>query len=144
MSDFEEVEFDALAMETFEKELKTDVINGLVKEIHKANVEAGWWKDAVTGKDLRDDPHVIATKLLLVVSEISEATEAYRKGLNDDKLIHRSGIEVELADAVIRIMDLCGVLKLDLGGAIEEKRTYNSSRQDHKIENRAKQGGKKF
>ena len=144
MSDFEEVEYNALAMETFEKELKTDVINGLVKDIHKANVEAGWWKDAVTGKDLRDDPYVIATKLLLVVSEISEATEAYRKGLNDDKLIHRPGIEVELADAVIRIMDLCGVLKLDLGGAIEEKRTYNSSRQDHKIENRAKQGGKKF
>lgn len=27
---------------------------------------------------------------------------------------------------------------MDLGGAIEEKRAYNKSREDHKIENRMK------
>jgi NTP pyrophosphatase (non-canonical NTP hydrolase) len=53
-------------------------------------------------------------------------------------------LEVELADTVIRIADLCGGLKLDLAGAILEKLEYNAKREDHKIENRKKEGGKKI
>ena len=53
-------------------------------------------------------------------------------------------VEVELADAVIRILDLSGKLDLDLMGAIKEKMEYNSTRADHKRENRNKEGGKKF
>jgi NTP pyrophosphatase (non-canonical NTP hydrolase) len=53
-------------------------------------------------------------------------------------------IEVELADAVIRIADLCGSMGLDLGGAITEKMEYNAKREDHKIENRKLDNGKKF
>ena len=37
-------------------------------------------------------------------------------------------VEVELADAVIRIADLAGALGLDLGGAIAEKLEYNRNR----------------
>ena len=70
--------------------------------------------------------------------------EGARKDLMDDKLPHRKMVEVELADAVIRIADLCGHLELDLGGAIIEKINYNKTRADHKPENRAKEGGKKF
>lgn len=81
---------------------------------------------------------------MLIVSEIAEAMEGHRKGLMDDKLPHRKMIEVELADAVIRICDLCGALGLDLQGAIEEKLAYNKERPDHKIENRLKPGGKSF
>jgi len=120
------------------------MINELVKDIHSKNLEAGWWNDPETGKDLRQDPYVIGTKLLLVVSEISEATEGFRKGLQDDKLPDRSMIEVELADAIIRIFDLAGCLNLDLEGAIEEKRKFNSIRKDHKVEERVKKNGKKF
>lgn len=87
---------------------------------------------------------MIATKLALVTCEIAEAIEAFRKDLMDDHLPHRKGIECELADAVIRIMDLIGVLGLDLGGAIMEKDRYNQTRMDHKIEERAKKNGKKF
>lgn len=87
---------------------------------------------------------LVAEKLCLSHSELSEAMEGYRKGLQDDHLPHRSMLEVELADAVIRIADLAGALGLDLGGAIAEKLQYNQSREDHKPENRAKEGGKAF
>jgi hypothetical protein len=70
--------------------------------------------------------------------------EGYRKGLMDDKLPHRKMIEVELADAVIRCFDLAGALGLDLAGAMAEKLAYNAMRADHKPENRAAEGGKKF
>ena len=62
----------------------------------------------------------------------------------DDKLPHRKMVEVELADAVIRIFDLAGAMEMDLGGALVEKLVYNTSREDHKKENREAAGGKKF
>ncbi len=101
-----------------------------------ASVEAGWWKDVNDG--------TIPTKLCLIHSEISEAMEGYRKDLMDDKLPHRKAIEVELADAIIRIADLAGYLMLDVGGAIDEKMAYNAVREDHKLENRMAEHGKKF
>jgi NTP pyrophosphatase (non-canonical NTP hydrolase) len=82
--------------------------------------------------------------LCLIHSEISEALEGHRKNLMDDKLQHRKSIEVELADALIRIADLAGYLSLDLGGAVVEKLVYNESRADHKLANRIQDGGKKF
>jgi len=87
---------------------------------------------------------IVAEKLCLSHSEVSEAMEGYRKGLQDDHLTHRQMIEVELSDAAIRIFDLAGALGLDLGGAIAEKLEYNQQRADHKPENRAKEGGKAF
>jgi NTP pyrophosphatase (non-canonical NTP hydrolase) len=134
--------------EEFENHLRKqnmkENINKLVKDIHTKNIEAGWWNDPSTGESLLDNPYVIATKLLLIISEISEATEGYRKDLMDDKLTHRSAVETELADAAIRLFDIAGALNIDLGGAIEEKRAFNAIRSDHKIENRVKKGGKKF
>jgi NTP pyrophosphatase (non-canonical NTP hydrolase) len=62
----------------------------------------------------------------------------------DDHLPLRSMLEVELADAVIRIADLAGALDLDLGGAIAEKLAYNAKRADHNPENRAAAGGKAY
>lgn len=122
-------------------------INELVKEIHEANVEAGWWNDTKTGDGLLKDSFssfVIGTKIMLVVTELSEAIEGYRKDLMDDKLPHRKMVEVELADAMIRIMDIAGALEMDLEGAISEKCQFNLHRSDHKVENRIKTNGKKF
>ena len=62
----------------------------------------------------------------------------------DDHLTHRKMFEVELADAIIRIFDTAEGMGLDLGGAFEEKMTYNANRQDHKIEHRRANGGKKY
>lgn len=115
----------------------------LINICHGASTKSGWWTDLETGEDLRD-PKLIPERLCLIHSEISEAMEAHRKDLKDDKLPHRSGIEVELADGVIRICDLAGAFNLDLGGAIFEKIEYNANRADHKIENRKAPGGKTY
>lgn len=124
---------------------KTDayLINVMVEEIHQDNVKAGWWTFA-NGDDIRNNPYTFSNKLALVHSELSEALEADRKGLMDDKLPHRPGTAVELADAVIRIFDLAGAYKLDLGHALVEKLAFNAKREDHKRENREAIGGKSY
>lgn len=126
----------------------------LQEACHGAARRAGWWTDTYTGQDLtyayepiqpgHKPPRNIGEMLCLIHSEISEAMEGARKGLMDDKLPTRTMLEVELADAVIRIFDMAGGLHLDLGGAIAEKLAYNASRADHKPENRIKPGGKAF
>ena len=112
-------------------------MNDLAKKIFEANKAVGWWPDNVED---RNKPEMIA----LMHSELSEALEALRKDLNDDHLPHRKGVEVELADTVIRILDFCGAYGYDIEGAINEKLQYNSKREDHKLKNRYENGGKKF
>lgn len=109
----------------------------LVVHSHAEAKSAGWWE----GKE----PHQhFPTAIALIHSEVSEALEGHRKNLMDDYLPSRPMVEVELADALIRICDLAGAMKLDLGGAIYEKLAYNRSRADHKKENRGKAGGKAY
>ena len=121
----------------------------LQETCHAIAKNSGWWTDLATGNDLtgnypKDVKINIAEKLCLIHSEISEAMEGMRKNLKDDHLPDRYALEVELADAAIRIFDLAGGLNLDLAGAIAEKLEYNANREDHKIENRTKDGGKAF
>jgi hypothetical protein len=92
---------------------------------HGAAVASGWWNDLTTGVKLTVD---VPQKLMLTVSELAEGMEGHRKNLMDDKLPHRKMLEVELADAAIRIFDLAGALDFDLGGAIAEKMAFNSKR----------------
>lgn len=132
-------------------------VNSLATICHRLSLKSGWWNHQPTGLDLKqiiNSPEdeiqkllasaIVAQKICLSHSELSEAMEGHRKGLMDDKLPHRLMIEVELADAVIRIADLAGALNLDLGGAISEKLAFNQTRPDHKPENRAKEGGKSY
>lgn len=127
----------------------------LVEACHTASVKAGWWGELEQTGDLPYDVSevrsgnrfgkaLVAQKLCLIHSEVSEAMEGHRKGLPDDKLPHRPMAEVELADAVIRICDLAGAMGYDLGGAIAEKLAFNAQREDHKPEARRAAGGKAY
>ena len=98
-----------------------------------------WWTPETLA-----NPMCFSQKLCLIHSEISEAMEGDRKSLMDDHLPHRPMREVELADALIRIFDLAGAFGIDVAGALVEKLEYNAQRADHKLENRAKVGGKAY
>jgi len=72
-------------------------------------------------------------RLALVHSEVSEALEEYRDGsLPADvywkESLKPEGVPIELADTVIRILDLCEAYGIDLEYAIEEKMKFNETR----------------
>lgn len=114
-------------------------LNDLSQQVHTANIK--WWQNPETGKPI---PRNKGELLALIHSEISEALEGERKDLMDDKLPHRKMAEVELVDAIIRILDYAGAYGYDLQGAFDEKMAFNATREDHTHEARRIAGGKQF
>ncbi len=122
---------------------------------HALMLERGWWSDLETGADERWDytevldgvktegPKTVATMLANIHGEVSEAWEAHRQRLHDDKLHHMPGLAVELADAIFRIVDTAGGIKLPLAQAYADKFMFNAARPDHSRKARAAAGGKK-
>ncbi|UGL61590.1 hypothetical protein QE346_gp138 [Pseudomonas phage phipa10] len=127
--------------ELFERESVFEFVSGFNKMMTGLEVvNRKWNTDLVTGEPIkRDALHM----LMLVTTEIAEAAEGVRKDLMDNHLPERKMEEVELADAIIRIMDYANVRGLDVAGAIIEKIEYNMTRADHKREARLAEGGKK-
>jgi NTP pyrophosphatase (non-canonical NTP hydrolase) len=115
-------------------------INELSKQIHETARSKGFWdNDRNTGE-----------MLMLIVSEISEAMEADRKdhysdwvdalppfmtNIPDDQYKDiferevKNTFEDELADAVIRILDLAYSRGIDLEWHIKAKMRYNATRE---------------
>lgn len=113
-------------------------LNALASRVHAGNYR--WWHDR-NGQRLERNRGEL---LMLVVSEIAEAMGGERRDLMDDHLPHRKMAEVELADAMIRILDYAAGFGYDLHGAVEEKLAYNARRADHTHEHREGEGGKKW
>lgn len=125
--------------------MKTN-FNVLAKQVHETNVTRGFWEGGLEAKN-------IGEVLMLIVSEVSEALEADRKNyytkgniinaLPDDlenisdrlyfkqefEVAVKNSFEDELADVIIRVMDLCGAMNIDIDWHIEQKMKYNSLRE---------------
>lgn len=109
---------------------------------HAAAVASGRWTSPEWPYCAPADRNV-GSLLMLIVTEIAEAMEGHRKNLKDDKLPDRDMLEVELADAVIRIFDLAGACGYDLEDIILRKLAFNLKREDHTLEHRAGENGKR-
>lgn len=108
---------------------------------HGIALARGWHHDSETGEVLPSDvPRYIA----LMHSELSEMLEADRKSLMDDKLRNRAGVEVELADLIIRALDTAAKIGADVPGAFMDKSYFNYGREDHSDEARAGDHGKRY
>lgn len=98
-------------------------LNEIVELAHGNACDKGW----------HDEPRKFGELLLLCHSELSEAAEEYRNGRRIGQIYYSEngkpeGIPIELADAIIRIADLCGYYGIDLEQAVAEKMEYNRKR----------------
>lgn len=106
-------------------------IADLIHLSHRNAVDKGFYSGRLADRS-------VGELLALVHSEISEALEDWRNsdGSQEDLQTIKideggkpEGFAIELADAVIRILDLCGRYKINLGRAIVRKMIYNRTRE---------------
>ena len=96
-----------------------DFFGNVSRIVHNNAVAHGWW----------EEPREDGTLIALIMSEAAEALEALRKGNGPDEHCPQfSGAEVELADVIIRIMDMAEARGWDVAGAIVAKHEFNKTR----------------
>jgi len=110
-------------------------LNESAKIILRNNIEKGF----------NNPNYNIGELLMLITSELGEALESHRKGKFSDwnsyqkdisvcgelesfKLHIKDSFEDEIADAIIRLLDLVGRLDIDIEKHINEKVMFNKSR----------------
>lgn len=118
------------------KVLDTDILSMMQDEVYEVNAENGWF----------DDQRTFGDEMMLLVTEVAEAMEAFRDfgfkqfyrrpdGEFDDSPVSDSGapnkpegVASEIADVLIRVLDTCHRHDIDLFKAFREKLNYNITR----------------
>lgn len=119
-------------------------LDDLTQEVYKTAVDKGWW----------DNPRTMTELLMLVVTECAEGveevrnnhepTEVYFNGTahsavsyprggsllfdRDGVAIKPEGLPIELADIIIRVLDIAGHHHIDIEEAMTLKMAYNATR----------------
>lgn len=110
-------------------------LNEMGRQFNELAREKGWYEPGKEKTFLED--------MMLVVSEISEAVEDYRAGLPLNETQYKfktpadevdgtpkpNGIPSELADAVIRILEVAYNHGIDMDKAVREKHEFNKTRE---------------
>ncbi len=92
-------------------EIKGKSLNELSALCHSIAVEKGFWAQERN----------IGEALMLIVTELAEAMEAHR-------VQDQANFKEEIADTFIRLLDLCGGLKIDIEDEIAKKSSKNKTR----------------
>ena len=123
------------------------MLNELAIEINKLVRDKGFWQnmhDVNSFLELHErslnkntikatKDAFIAQKIALVGTELSEAVEAMRKQGYEDNgygIGVKDSFADEIADTIIRLLDLCGELEIDIDTQIEWKMAHNRGRAE--------------
>jgi NTP pyrophosphatase (non-canonical NTP hydrolase) len=139
--------------------METKNLNQMANEIHANAVEHGFYNDECNAYAKTWNINIVvkalksaffAQKIALIHSELSEALEAHRKGnfvqspelewalstadeshLFDEHFPEKikNTVEDELADVIIRVLDLCGYLDINIQAHVDLKMKYNRRRE---------------
>jgi len=100
-------------------------IQDVQREVHKTACEKGWW----------DKPRDVGELLANVHAEVSESWEEYRRPDHDLGLVYYrhdslkpEGFPVELADIIIRVLDIADHYNINMAHVINTKMRYNRTR----------------
>lgn len=133
--------------------LYAKTLNNMRDMVHRLAVEKGWWEPDSINRQANEPPESAKTfteAIMLVVTECAEAVEEFRDGKEPAYTYHAvnppngvivnpkpEGIPIELADIIIRVLDIAGQWNIDIGTALVDKHAYNKSREH-------RHGGKKL
>lgn len=109
--------------------IRITVFEGMMQEIRRLNIEKGW----------RADENTVGEYVALLHSEVSEVLEAFRNhhdfGSYYEVVPHSSptiykpvGVDSELADVLIRLLDMCDIWGINIYHAYIEKMEFNKTR----------------
>lgn len=103
-------------------------LNELASEIYQITKDHGFWEGTPN----------FGEQLALVHSEVSETLEDWRHGRSLIDIVQEvgphsgkpkpAGVPIELADIIIRVLNLCGGYGIDIDEAVALKIAYNKER----------------